>query len=129
MTPSDTTKKIGELAIISSRAGLPDSPIFLVVSDVVTGLPFYDRSCLGVLVNFCLSLSSLFPRWVSKVLGRTDSWLRAISWEVFSLTSVFINPWQDLWAVFPYPPRAFFIAVFPNSVRRRKSNRDNSTNY
>ena len=65
-------------------------PISLGVSAHVDGFFHYNHTSGGFLVGF-LSLGSLFDR-VSEVIGNTALLLRAMSWEVFSLHSVFVVP-------------------------------------
>ena len=63
--------------------------------------PLVWRCSLQVIVDSC-PLFYLYGRG-SKVLGRTASRLWAMSWEVFSLPSIFLVLWRrrDQWAILP----------------------------
>ena len=65
------------------------------------------------LVEFrCASCTLLYLRdRGSKVLGRTDLWLRAMSWEVLSPPFVFIASWwrKDWWHISPSLWRDLFL--------------------
>ena len=73
-----------------------------------TGCCFCPLFSVGCLVGLS-SLGSLIKSF-SKILGETDLQLQAISWEVFSLTSVFVVPWRISvqWDFFPSIRQAFF---------------------
>ena len=68
------------LVVISAQSGLPDTPIFLAVSALISGLLFSALSCMEVLAYFV----SCFP--VSK--GIRHSWRDLSELEINVLVSL-----------------------------------------
>ena len=101
--------------------------IFSDISAIISGLLMYGRSYGGVMAGLYSLVLPIFLQ-VSKCIGSTDSWLRAVSWELFSLHYVFVIPWRRMawWDLLPSLLRDLFCScLYPCSVIRRELNRAN----